>query len=260
MEDEPDTKESSEFDSYAEGYSAGMENPVKRFLGRSFSAFIELKVRWLLADLTKKPLKCATVPEAIKLLDFGCGTGEFLKILRKKGFKGQLEGCDISEGMLKEAAKHWSDGSLPPLHSIRVNEKLPFAENSYDLVVVNCIFHHIELSQHSRILGELTRILKPGGRIAISEHNPWNPVTRNIVSNTPIDRNAVLITTPKLRQTMSSAGLDNIRVNYLLFFPPSIRWRWLKRVESILPWLPIGGQYVIVGEKPTEFDGKVSFE
>jgi len=249
------SRKHNKFDSYAEGYLAGMENPIKRLLGGSFEAFIRVKAKWLLTDLSRNPLTLTTFPENIRLLDFGCGSGELLQTLRKMGFKGKLEGCDVSEKMLKEAVKRWNCGSVPPLHLIREGNQTPFAENFYDVVVACSVFHHIDLSKHSEVFTELLRILKHGGRIVLFEHNPLNPVTRYIVDKTPIDYNVVFITARKTREMMSLARLNSIRVNYFLFFPPRLQWRWLKRLEHILWWVPFGGQYVVVGEKPTSYKG-----
>ena len=238
-----------EFESYAKGYSGGMENPIIRLTGGSFDAFIEMKVRWLLIDLARNPLSYVRSPEDITLLDFGCGSGELLQALRKMGFKGKLEGCDVSKGMLEEAVKRWNHGPVAPLHLITEGDETPFADNSYDVVVLCCVFHHIDSSRHSEIFNELIRILKPGGRIVLFEHNPLNLLTRWIVDGLTIDRNAALITARNVREMMNLKKLRNIRVNYLLFFPPRLRWRWLQQAERIISWLPFGGQYVVVGEK-----------
>ena len=40
---------------------------------------------------------------------------------------------------------------------------------------------------------EVTRLLRPGGRLYVFEHNPWNPVAQWVVRHTPIDRDAVLL-------------------------------------------------------------------
>lgn len=237
----------AEFDSYAEEYTAGMEDPVKRLIGGSSDTFFRVKARWLLMDLARYPLDSIPFPEAVRLLEFGCGTGELLQALRKQGFEGKLEGCDISKGMLTEATKRWNDGPTPLLYLIDKGGDTGL-EGFYDLVTACCVFHHISQSERSGVFNELARILKPAGRLVVFEHNPLNPVTRWVVGRAPIDRNAVLLRASKIREAMASAGLTGIRVDYFLFFPP--RFRWLEWAERILSRLPFGGQYVVVGEKP----------
>jgi SAM-dependent methyltransferase len=240
---------SAEFDAYASGYAAGMEDPIKRLMGGDFDAFIDLKARWLLRDLARRPLRSVPRPSAAALLDFGCGTGELLQALRRHGFPGGLQGCDVSAGMLAEAARRWRDGPPPALHRVGDGD-LPFAPASLDLVTVCCVLHHIPPAEHPAVFARLVRLLRPAGRLVVFEHNPHNPVTRHIVRKAPIDRNAVLVSAAAVRQGLAAAGLAELRTKYILFFPP--RFRRLGRAEALLGWLPLGGQYVVVGEKSVE--------
>jgi SAM-dependent methyltransferase len=237
----------AEFDAYAPGYAAGMEDPIKRLMGGEFDAFIDLKARWLLRDLARRPLRSADRLSAAALLDFGCGTGELLQCLRRHDFPGELRGCDVSAGMLAEAARRWRDGPPPALHVVGTGD-LPFAPASLDLVTVCCVLHHIPPAEHAAVFARLARLLKPAGRLVVFEHNTHNPVTRHIVRKAPIDRNAILVSAAAVRAGLAAAGLIDLRTRYILFFPP--RFRRLGRAEALLGWLPLGGQYVVVGEKP----------
>ncbi|MFQ6026781.1 MAG: class I SAM-dependent methyltransferase [Dehalococcoidia bacterium] len=236
----------ADFDSYAEGYSGGMEIPAKQLIGGSFHNFIRLKIRWLLRDLARNPINSADSMTAMRVLDFGCGTGETLRFLRREGFEGSLEGCDVSHRMLEEAAARWDCGPRPDLHLSGVSDT-SFEENSFDLVIACSVFHHIPSSDRGRVISEILRMLKPGGRLVVFEHNPINPLTRWVVKRTPIDRDVVLIKAKAIQAAMEEVGLGPIRTNYLLFFPP--RLTWLAPVERLLGWMPLGGQYVILGEK-----------
>ena len=60
----------AEFDEYADGYDAGMGNPIKRLVGSSPVDFLRVKIRWLLADIGK-----VTASRPLELLDYGCGSG-----------------------------------------------------------------------------------------------------------------------------------------------------------------------------------------
>lgn len=238
-----------EFDQFADGYSGGMEDPLKRLAGEGFVSFIEAKVRWLLKYLEKGLPARETGFEKIKLLDFGCGTGDFLMVLRDTGFAGRLEGCDVSRKMLDEAGRRCQGGDLPQFHLIREDCATPFAESTFDIIVACCVFHHIEPLEHGRVFTEIQRILKPGGRIVFFEHNPLNPLTRFIVKRAPIDRNAILIRASEAKRGMTSAGFCNTIVNYIMFFPPRFKARLFEYAESFMKHIPLGGQYVIVGEK-----------
>jgi SAM-dependent methyltransferase len=98
-----DLTQKAEFDSYAHDYGAGMEDPIKRAFGSSADIFLQVKVGWLLDYLKVNFPAYAESPNNVSLLDFGCGAGDFIRLLRKNGFKGQVSGCDISPKMIEEA-------------------------------------------------------------------------------------------------------------------------------------------------------------
>ena len=236
----------AEFDEYADGYQGGMEDPIKRFFGASAEAFIDVKVQWLLRDLIRLPLSLVHSPKEIRLLDFGCGIGSFLQSLNRNGFSGQAEGCDLSEKMIQEARKRWKGSQIPSLH-VSTIVTTPFEMGSFDLVTACCVFHHIPIEKRQTVFSELARILKPGGRLVVFEHNPLNLLTQLIVRRAPIDRHAILLYAGDTRSGMKAAGLNRIRTNYFLFFP--LWFRWLQDIERRLCGIPFGGQYVVVGEK-----------
>jgi ubiquinone/menaquinone biosynthesis C-methylase UbiE len=238
----------AEFDQFAVGYNAGMDNPVKRMVGDNPDIFIEVKARWLLANLAQHAARAqlAAVPQ--RLLDFGCGAGLFLQVLRRLGFAGVLHGCDVSSGMLAEAVRTWSEGPLLVLAPFVNGSKLPYADATFDVVLASAVFHHIAPGEREASYTEMARVLKSGGRCYVFEHNPYNPVTRWVVARTPIDRYAILLPSREARLGLAAAGMRHIQVEHLMFFPP--KWRWAQPLEQALRWLPFGGQYVAFGEKP----------
>lgn len=236
----------AEFDAYAADYNAGMDNPLKRMAGKSADEFIKVKVEWLLRDLDRwQAARPANAPNS-RVLEFGCGSGLFLRSLSELGFRGKMRGCDISRDMLAEAARTWTDGPLPPLDLIE-HGRLQYENGAFDVVVACAVFHHVPVAERQIAYEEIVRVLSPGGRFYLFEHNPFNPVTVWVVKHTPIDQNAVLLSALEARRAQRTAGLCEIRTEYLLFFPP--RFRRLSQTESWLRWLPLGGQYVVVGTK-----------
>src|ERR1700722_5557546 len=102
---------SAEFDKYAADYDGGFHHPVKRLMGRSADQFIAVKARWL---LRREPaLKDGT----LSLLDYGCGVGALMRVLATLGARTAFTGCDVSQGMLDQAASRWpsSLGPVPVL-------------------------------------------------------------------------------------------------------------------------------------------------
>lgn len=232
-----------EFDRIAEGYHAGFDDPVKKMLGESARSFLAPKIKLLTQALRRARPDLLSRPEA--LLDFGCGAGDFLNELSEAFPLWTLEGCDVSPGMLTEARKRlgakaekiklWqiTDGFLPT--------------STYDVITVVCVLHHMLPEMWSDSLKNVTAALKPGGLLAIFEHNPWNPITRWMVSRTEVDRNAQLLSVPTLKRNIPIREFKSVELKNFLFFPP--RLDFLMPCEMRLSGIPVGGQYALFGWK-----------
>ena len=92
-----------------------------------------------------------------------------------------------------------------------------------------------------------TRLLAPGGRLFVFEHNPLNPVTRRAVAACDFDDDAVLLWPWQARRVLRSAGLRDVRLDYIVFFPRSLAR--LRPLEPRLAWLPLGAQVMVVGSR-----------
>lgn len=99
-------------------------------------------------------------------LDAGCGTGELLRKIID-GKKVKAYGIDISRLMLKRAAKKLKNPENVILVYGNLNQKLPFKDNFYD--GITCIHTLYALENPKLILQEFYRILKPGGRLVVSD-------------------------------------------------------------------------------------------
>lgn len=98
-----------------------------------------------------------------KILDWGCGSGIYAKLLTKKGAK--VKGFDISEEMIKIAKKE------NPGLDLRVGSglKIPFKEE-FDIVLASLAIHYVE--DQNKVLKEISRVLKKGGYFIFSSGNP----------------------------------------------------------------------------------------
>jgi len=119
----------------------------------------------------------------------------------------------------------------------------------FDLVNMCCVLHHIEPQEHASTLKKIYQCLKTGGRLTVFEHNPLNPLTKFVGQRAKIDEHAILIYPKNLVKTLLDAGFQNVRLEYLLFFPPRLKSRWLENIEQHLSNFPLGAQYYVVGEK-----------
>lgn len=232
-----------EFDAYSRGYDAGMDNGLKSLAGKHADEFIALKVRWLLRWMPR-----LRADRTLSILDYGCGLGTLLRIMRQLQIPGTLTGTDVSGGMLKEAARLWPGGYDPPMLQAHEGTDTGLPANSFDIVVISSVLHHVPLHQRPAVYREIHRVLRPGGRLVVFEHNPWNPLTRYIVSHTPIDYGAILLPPPEVNQALTVGGWRDIHASYLMFLPPRVG-KIGDVIEQLIGWLPLGGQYAVVACK-----------
>ena len=108
------------------------------------------------------------LPAGSTVLDLACGTGDLCRDLENVGHRAV--GMDLSWGMLVAAT---TDAPLVHADALR----LPVADRSVD--GITCGFALRNLTALEPFLAELTRVLRPGGRIALLEvDRPRNPVLR----------------------------------------------------------------------------------
>ncbi len=107
---------------------------------------------------------------ARRVLEVGCGTGHWLRELDLPG--SFTAGLDKSRAMLHEAQKKTGAARLV----CGAAASLPFAEQEFDLTCCINAFHHF--TQPERFLVEASRVLKPGGVLAIVGLDPHKPDTR----------------------------------------------------------------------------------
>ena len=96
-----------------------------------------------------------------RLLDFGCGDGQFLNLIAK--YCEGTDGVDISETALDQARSNY-----PALEfkSMPEDGKLPYPDNYFDTVTATDVLEHI--LDLETLLEELHRITKPGGHLLIA--------------------------------------------------------------------------------------------
>lgn len=109
------------------------------------------------------------VTTADKVLDVACGPGIISCALA--AIAREVTGFDLVPAMLEEASKRQNSLGLKNLEW-RLGDagRLPFDDGAFDLVVTRYSFHH--LLNPSAVLGEMARVCRPGGRVAVADVTP----------------------------------------------------------------------------------------
>jgi SAM-dependent methyltransferase len=225
------------FDDHSDDYREAIEGAIA-FAHTGLDFFTSAKAEALL-DLAAREVGA---PPQLSFLDVGCGPGETDRFLRDR--VGRLAGVDVASRMLEQARRNnpWAEyrDSAP-------GEPIPFEDASFDVCFAVCVFHHVPLDQRASLVGEMRRVCRSGGLIALFEHNPLNPLTRRAVRDCEFDRDAQLLTRQKSSRLLRHAGLQP-RGRYMLFFTRESPL--LRGIERRLGWLPLGAQYAVFAQRP----------
>ncbi len=110
----------------------------------------------------------AAVREGDKVLDIAGGTGDLARAFAKKvGSRGTVVHTDINAAMLSQGRNRLLDEGLALPTSICDAEALPFPTGAFDLVSV--AFGLRNMTHKDQALREMTRVLRPGGRLLVLE-------------------------------------------------------------------------------------------
>jgi len=224
------------FDHLSASYEELLRDPIRdRFTGREPGFFHRRK-----ADLIRRFFRRrGFTTSGLRYLDVGCGKGELLGLLQSD-FK-QVAGCDVSETTMRQITGLETRVQKDSL-------RIPFGDDEFDLVTAVCVYHHVPAACRAALTAEIGRVLRPGGIFCMIEHNPFNPVTRLIVSRTPVDADAILLPASEARGLAARAGFARLEQDYFLYFPQAL-YRYVGQAETLLAKVPLGGQYAVFSGK-----------
>jgi arsenite methyltransferase len=165
------------------------------------------------------PLAFSAVKPGQVVLDLGSGAGiDLLLAAKKVGSKGRVIGVDMTLAMIAKARQNIRAAGLGNVEVRKgIIEDLPVEDGSVDWVISNCV---INLSpQKPRVFAEIARVLKPGGRMLVSDI-----VAERLPAEIARNRHlyssclAGAISEPSYLAGLRKAGLVDVKVKHRLVY------------------------------------------
>lgn len=228
---------SADFDDHARSYEDEVTGSVS-FTGKDVDFFARRKADHLV-DVVRRRLGD---PSRVRALDVGCGVGVTDAALAAS--VGRLHGVDVAGEAVAQAAARNPTVS----YTAYDGRHLPYDDDTFDLAFAVCVLHHVEPPHRSAFTAEMARVVRPGGLVAVFEHNPYNPLTRVAVNRCEFDEGVELLSRGEVSRLLIGAGLQPSEQRYILFLP--VERRWAVSVDTVARQVPLGAQHYVVAAKP----------
>jgi SAM-dependent methyltransferase len=168
----------------------------------------------------------------MRVLELGCGTGYFTRELARSG--AEIVALDVSPELLEIARANCSAPNVR--YEIQNAYDLSYPDAVFDSVVGSSVLHHLEIQD---ALGEIYRVLKPGGTICFTEPNMLNPqiaIQKNVpwvkrkLGDSPDE--TAFFRWP-LRRLLEETGYRDVRIDPFDFLHPKTPVPLVDRLSSL---------------------------
>src|SRR5437763_692132 len=177
----------------------------------------------LLASLgCGNPTALAQLNSGEVILDLGSGGGiDVLLSAKRVGPTGKAYGLDMTDEMLALAEENKRKAGVENVEFLKGEiENIPLPDHSVDVIISNCV---INLSGNKdRVLSEAFRVLKPGGRFAVSDVVTRGEITPEIRRNVLLWVGCVAgaLADNEYQEKLASAGFEQIQIEPTRIYRP----------------------------------------
>ncbi len=167
------------------------------------------------------PVALASLRQGEIVLDLGAGAGfDCFLAAQRVGANGHVTGVDMTPEMVEKARENARKGKYQNV-DFRLGEieHLPVADNAVDVVISNCVINLVP--DKRRAFAEVFRVLKPGGRLMISDivllHELPNAIKNSAAAYAGCISGALM--KDEYLKTIREAGFEDVQVVEETFFP-----------------------------------------
>ena len=160
------------------------------------------------------PQAIAALKEGETVLDLGSGGGfDVFLAARQVGETGKVIGVDMTPTMVSLARENAEKGNFRQVEfRLGEIEHLPVADQTVDVIISNCV---INLSpEKQKVFNEAFRVLKPGGRLAISDTVAVTAIPEHLLADMELYSACVsgASTVDEMKNILETAGFSDIRI------------------------------------------------
>jgi arsenite methyltransferase len=167
------------------------------------------------------PVALASLQEGDIVLDLGAGAGlDCFLAAQRVGVNGRVIGVDMTLEMVEKARENARKGNYQNVEfRLGEIERLPVVDNAVDVVISNCVINLVP--DKKRAFAEVFRVLKPGGRLMISDivllHELPEVIKTSVAAYVGCISGALM--KGEYLKTIREAGFEDVQVVEETFFP-----------------------------------------
>ncbi|PYI34527.1 UbiE/COQ5 family methyltransferase [Aspergillus indologenus CBS 114.80] len=194
----------------------GKEEDIARAFGYSAEDLSMLPEQTNLGLSCGNPVGFANVKEGETVLDLGSGSGlDVLLAARKVGPRGQAIGVDMTKSMIELAEKNIQKAGLSNARIIDAKiTSIPLPDASVDCIISNCVINLVPAVDKPAVFREIARLLKPGGRVAVSDILARKPLPDHITKDMALYVGCVAGASlvEKYEEYLGQAGFEDVLI------------------------------------------------
>lgn len=167
--------------------------------------------------IKEKVIALAGIPLNAKVLDFGCGTGTLTIMIKESHPDAIVSGIDIDISVLNQAIRKAESKGLDILLLNYDGRKLPFQNDSFQIVISCLVFHHLDSSIKRSVLEELFRVMDKNGQLIIADFGrskSWlHRILFNLIRGLDGYKSTYANAKGLLPEFISDAGFEMVNIN-----------------------------------------------